>query len=192
MATHTITAVFDSEEHAREARNELLTTGLGEQDVRIVSHSLTRTSPDEDSERTLWDSIREFVIGDEDRPIYSESLRRGGHLLTARVDEAQTERAIDVLEHHQPIDLDERSQQWRAQGWDADTISPPASMSGYAAGAGPTTETVARELEQRANELDTADTSEDVTIRRRDLQRGTVRVRAYIVEVRGRPRSSGQ
>lgn len=190
MATQTITAVFDSEDHARQARDELLNSGLSDQDVRIVSHSLARTSVDEDSERTLWDSIRDFVIGDEDRPIYSESLRRGGHLLTARVEEADADRAVDVLEQHHPVDLDERTQQWQAEGWSVDAVSPPASMSGYAPGAGPTTETVARELERIASELKAQPTGDDIQIRRRDLQRGTVRVRAYIAEIRGTPRSN--
>ena len=40
-------------------------------------------------------------------------VRRGGVLLTVRVDDAQHERAIDELERRRPLNTDEQSSGWR-------------------------------------------------------------------------------
>ncbi len=48
---------------------------------------------------------------------YTEGLRRGGTLLTAHVDETHVDRAIEILEQHGSIDLDERETSWRGEGW---------------------------------------------------------------------------
>jgi hypothetical protein len=72
---------------------------------------------------------------------YAEGVRRGGTLVTARVDGGQADRALAILDKHGSIDLDERAQGWRAEGWtgggatDGDVASS-ASGLGTASAAG--------------------------------------------------------
>lgn len=191
--TRTITAIYDSENDARRAREQLLDTGVDEDDVRIVSQNLSRTAVSSDDHKGVWESIKDFFVGDEDRPMYSEGLRRGGYLLTARVDDSRSDEAIALLEQTDAVDLDRRSEQWRSEGW-SDAAVPPSSMSGYAPGAGPTTDTVRSQVAgasgataRREGMRDTEEQSipvveERLSVGKREVNRGGVRVRSYVVE----------
>ncbi|MBE7202356.1 MAG: hypothetical protein INR70_31765 [Parafilimonas terrae] len=61
---------------------------------------------------------------------YAEGLRRGGTLVTVRADEIQADRALNLLNRAGSIDLDERAEGWRAQGWTGGTIGPAANRAG--------------------------------------------------------------
>ena len=56
-------------------------------------------------------------IPEEDANVYAESVRRGGALVIARVDDMQLDAAMDVMERHDVVDIDERSRELRAGGW---------------------------------------------------------------------------
>ena len=61
---------------------------------------------------------------------YAEGVRRGGTLVTVRVGDDMADRALAILDKHGSIDLDERAQGWRAQGWtgtSAETGQPRTS-----------------------------------------------------------------
>lgn len=189
--TRTITAIYDSETDARLAREQLLGRGVDDDDVRIVSHGLSRTEASAE-EKGLWESIKDFFVGEDDQPMYSEGLRRGGYLLTARVDDTTSDEAIEILEQSNAVDMDQRSEQWRSEGW-MDT-TPPSSMSGYAAGAGPTTETVRAQFADAPGNTTSSEglrstdeqsipvLEERLRVGKREVNRGAVRVRSYVVE----------
>lgn len=190
MTTRTITAVYDNEVEARQAREQLVDSGLQPDDVRIVSPYLSRSDADASTaDKSIWESLADFLIVDADRPLYAESLRRGAYVLIARVDDEVSDRAISMLERTTPVDLDERSQRWRDEGWSPEGLGAPASMHGYAAGAGPTTESVAEELRSHAQALDEQarrDAQDERGTCIRESWRVSVRVRSYIYEPRTR------
>ncbi len=49
--------------------------------------------------------------------VYSESIRRGGTLVTARVDEADASRIQAILDRFKPIDPVQRGADYRRDGW---------------------------------------------------------------------------
>ncbi|WP_029215272.1 hypothetical protein [Kallotenue papyrolyticum] len=51
--------------------------------------------------------------------IYTESIRRGGTLVLATVDDAHAERVREIMNQHNVVDIEERGRQYRAQGWPA-------------------------------------------------------------------------
>lgn len=165
MTTRTITAIYDSEPEAQQARQQLLSHGLDDDDVRIVSHQLssTRVGDDTAADKGLWESIKDFFVGDDDRPTYSEGLRRGGCLLTARVTDEKTDEAIGVLEATNAVDLEQRTEEWRAEGW-SDAISDDSGA--YQAG----------------DERSIPVAEEHLRVGKREVERGGVRVRSYVVE----------
>ncbi|MCJ2049550.1 general stress protein [Methylobacterium sp. J-070] len=57
---------------------------------------------------------------------YAEGVRRGGTLVTVRADESRADRALTILDQAGSIDLDERAEGWRAQGWTGGTVGPRA------------------------------------------------------------------
>ena len=67
-------------------------------------------------------------ISETDAHTYNEGIRRGGTLVTVRTDEAHANTVMDILEEHGSVDVGERSNSWRSEGWSgpALTASDPA------------------------------------------------------------------
>ncbi|MGC5778041.1 hypothetical protein [Methylobacterium sp. NFXW15] len=57
---------------------------------------------------------------------YAEGVRRGGTLVTVRSDEGRAEQVISALRESGSIDLDERAEGWRAEGWTGGTSGQDA------------------------------------------------------------------
>jgi uncharacterized protein (TIGR02271 family) len=189
MTIRTITAIYDSESEARQARAQLVDNGVDDDDVRIVSHNLSSTPVSGDADKGLWESIKDFFIGDADRPTYSEGLRRGGYLLTARVDDDHSAQAISLLEHTNAVDLDQRAEQWRAEGWteeDDSYIARKQTSQMESAEMSPSDTAPPNTL--RSDDLTARDeraipvVEERLRVGKREVDRGGVRVRSYVVE----------
>ena len=102
---------------------------------------------------------------DAESAAYNEALRRGGAVLLARVDDLQLQTALGSLEANGAVDLDQREQDWQASGW---TGGRPVAAPGGA--AADHAEDVIRVVEER------------LVIGKRDVSRGTVRVRVHVAE----------
>jgi hypothetical protein len=116
MNTRTITAMFDSADAANLARQRLLELGLPSDDVQVIR----RDASDEhaaDDHKGLWESIKDFFKDGDDRATYEEGVRRGGQLLTARIQDEDADDVRAVLESSDAVDLDQRAQEWRSAGW---------------------------------------------------------------------------
>lgn len=66
---------------------------------------------------------------------YAEGIRRGGTLVTVRTDEARVAAVSDILDDEGTIDLAQREQSWRSEGWDGSytgegTFTQPTSTDG--------------------------------------------------------------
>jgi len=181
MTTRTITAIYDSESEAQDARAQLLNHGLVDADVSIVSQQLTSTRVGKDAgeEKGVWESIKEFFVGDDDRSMYSEGMRRGGSLLTARVTEDLSDEAIAVLEATNAVDLDQRAEQWRAEGWTGSGDKLRNDDRSLSAGSRPTD---TRRSEAARDQQSIPVVEERLRVGKREVDRGGVRVRSYIVE----------
>jgi hypothetical protein len=111
-----ITAFFDARSDAELAIDEL--TGAG-----IPSDDVTFTPGDEDPASAkdhigFLDALSNLVGSSDQRDLYAEGLRRGGYLVTVRcATDAQHDATLDILRQRGSIDLDERADIWRAEGW---------------------------------------------------------------------------
>jgi len=160
-----ITAFFDSSQDANEAIERLVQAGIPRSDVTMVaggesggstsgatSGMTTGTSGDsyqrsyDRNEGTgFWDALKDLFLPDEDRYTYAEGLRRGGYLVTARVSDALYERALDILDDEGTIDIDQRAESWRSEGWSGHTAGATSAQGaassshlGYGASGGST------------------------------------------------------
>ena len=175
--SRTITALFDTRADAEAGGERLRRAGIDAGHVNIHDRSSHRTTGDYSTQhdRGLWASIKNAVLPDEDRHTYEEGIRRGGVLLTADVDDDNTAAAVSALEGANSIDLDERSQQWRSDGWDyaGSTATTGAGMgtgSDIATGAAMATGTASTENDR---------SSEPVLTGIRDTDQNTNRYRSY-------------
>ncbi|MHB8284743.1 MAG: YsnF/AvaK domain-containing protein, partial [Caulobacteraceae bacterium] len=111
----------------------------------------------------LWRTENQAAPPAEDR-LYGEATRRGGFLLTVKSDDAEASRVYELLESSNAVDMVERETELKAAGF-----APP--VTDIALPAAPTS----------ADE--TIDVVEErLLVGKRQVDRGGVRVRAYVVE----------
>jgi hypothetical protein len=130
--THTLTAVFETRAEATLARDELVHSGYDDQRIQIHdSGSVAGTARINDDASILGQVQQMFsqLIGREhaDRHVYAEALNRGHTVLAVEassLDEA--ERAADIVEDFNPIDIDDHETMWRASGWGAEALQTSA------------------------------------------------------------------
>ena len=65
----------------------------------------------------LLGALVDLGIPEETAGYYAEGIRRGGTMVTIRTNDAMTDQAVDILNRHDPVDINERATQWREAGW---------------------------------------------------------------------------
>src|SRR5512134_1992029 len=56
-------------------------------------------------------------IPKEEAETYAEAVRRGGYLVIVKASDQDASRAAEILNRHDPIDIQERAEHWRQSGW---------------------------------------------------------------------------
>ena len=151
---HTFTALYDTQAEAKAAQAKLEQLGIVD-----IDHGL------HGEDTTAFEGEAGAVYG-EDRHIYKEATKRGGFLLTVNTDDAQADRVHQFLDGTNPVDLEERERQMKATGF-VPPVAPPVSPARAAAPAA-----------ERAIPI----VEEQFSVGKRQVDRGSVRVRAYTVE----------
>lgn len=161
--TRTITAYFDTPSEADMAAERLTALGVMRGDVTVVAEGEGEaTMPTHRAEpKSFFEKIGDFFIPDDDRSTYEEGIRRGGAILTARVEDSQFDSVCDSLEGSGAADLDTRESEWRAAGWSSPQVS--GSTADVESGYVPVAE-------------------EQLRVGKREVNHGRVRIRSYVVE----------
>ena len=192
MNDETIVAVFDTAEHASAAVRDLESAGVpsGSITQHAGTGSVTSgTMGQPRQEQGFWASL----FGGEpehghDTAVYDRSLQGGSTVVTVRGSGAHLDQVLDILERHNPIDIDERAASYGvaqtgatsgltqtgvASGQVSSGVSGSAATSGagMAANAGVTDEPGTIQLSE-----------ETLAVGKRAVNRGTTRVRRYVVE----------
>ena len=199
-----VSALFDNHADAQRAVDRLVAAGIPESHIQQVaggSGTATTASHAGDEDRQgFWNSLGDFLFPDEDRYTYAEGLSRGGCLVTVSgVSGGEYETALDILDEEGSVNLDERAESWRSEGWGGYEASSYAS--GSTASAYGTRACITGDLDspyidkgsvgadaslQRTGELHDNETipvvEERIRIGKRETSHGRVRVRAYTVE----------
>jgi stress response protein YsnF len=199
-----VSALFDSEADAQRAVDRLVQAGIPSASIRMVAGSTgtgSTTVATDDRDKGFWDSLADFFFPDEDRYTYAEGLSRGGYLVTVTgLATSQYDTALDILDDEGSVNLDEREQSWRSEGWGGYEASSYASGIGETSGVTTgmsTTGTTTTGMSTAGYEGASLQTDRDVTrdtdetipvieerlhVGKRETAHGRVRVRAYTVE----------
>lgn len=184
-----IIGFFNSMERARQVENDLTDAGFGSSDVRIYEGK---------DEPGLWDRMKEWFgyADEEDRNLYHEAARRGGVAVvcdTSDDDTPSAERATQIMQRHNPIDLEGQSAQWRKEGWTGQRTSTTTSAGSDVAGvavrgqsASPaqpgrvpaTGPTASRQTEGQSIPV----VQEQLSVSKRTVLRGGIRVHSHVTE----------
>lgn len=170
MTQETIVAVYDTAAHADAALRDLNAAG-------VPPDAISRTGTDAGNvtagaspvrEQGFWSSL----FGgepDHDTAVYDRSVASGSSVLTVRAPAEHVAGVTAILERHNPIDIDERS----------NSYGLGRSASGATAAATPA---VAAEPAYGSGEAVIALSEEQIAVGKRLVDRGTTRVRRFVVE----------
>lgn len=197
-----IVAMFASFERARAARDRLVEEGIPRADMDIINRDAEEGHSSFNYERDdegFWGAVKRFFVPDEHAAGYTEGLRRGHAMLVVRPPFEQHDRIVQILEGYDPIDFDAQEDEWRAGGWTgtapaartAETTSLGTAASEQTAARPLTAETpLAAETRTERTVAATPATAteaipvvqEDIRVGKRQVERGGVRVRSYVLE----------
>lgn len=138
--TNTVVGLLDRRDEAEEVVDDLVSEGFDRKNIHIVANDRELAAmpptvgvPGKEKESGfhslmvklgfLEDRRRELGWPAEDVDYYSEGVRRGGVLVTVDAESAEVDRAMEILEDHGAVDIQERAQQWRQAGWTAPTVT---------------------------------------------------------------------
>ena len=188
MSNRTITAMFNSRQQAEKAASTLASeTGLNRSEIRISPESgATDTGYDKSkpyAETGYFGSLRNLSVADEDRYAFAEGMRRGAVLMSTQIDDSKIDHAASILEREQALDLDEQEASWRKSGWTGydeaahrgATASTTTATSGTASPA--MRQPATRTMDDKINVVE-----ERLVVGKREVSRGGVRIRSYVVE----------
>jgi len=185
----TLIGVFDSEDEARAARQDLAALGIDQDRVHVRAGSLddvsgVQAAGMQAAEPERHRSFFDWLFGNSDADTthadqYAEAVRRGSCLVVADgIDEAQVDEATDIMARNGAIDIDARVSEWRSRGWTGYDANAPALSD----------EQILQERERygvRAGNAETASegettripvVEEQLAVGKRTIERGGVRV----------------
>lgn len=172
MTDRTITALYDTRDAADSAKASL--TAMDISGSRISIHdegSVDEAGVPGQEHGGMFSGLKNLFGSHDDSHAYAEGLRRGHFLLTAKVDDTQADAAIRALESTGAVDLDTKQDEWRQSGWSAPAATAPATTASTGAGD------MAADRDAPISIVE-----ERLVVGKREVARGGVRVRSYVVE----------
>ncbi|QQP87284.1 YsnF/AvaK domain-containing protein [Skermanella sp. TT6] len=182
MARYTIVTMFRDRDVIGTVQQELRNSGVDLHDGQM----LDRDQGDVESEL-----VRRRVDGGDIRH-YMRGVEKGYPLLVGTVDEADLQRAVDILDNHGPVDM--RDGAGLGAG-DADTVTDRTAFASggqtsdtglSAAASGLRDVNESADIDRRTGTAEQEEVipiaEEELRIGKRAVERGGVRVRSYVVE----------
>lgn len=172
-------ALFDQLENARGACNLLQSKGFERSSIHLISNAQDRGM----SAREIYDTLIGHGVPATDAGIYAEGVQRGGSLVYLRTDDRRAEEAADVMARFSFVDIDERSEMWKREGWGGFDLESKAFEEDEVSEEFIETRTV--ESRVREEPLDAAvfeEAEEELLVGKREVDVGGVRVKSYVTE----------
>jgi uncharacterized protein (TIGR02271 family) len=183
MNDEIIVAVYDTSEHASLAIRDLEAAGVPTSAISRhaegdATTSSTTTTAVQRREPGFWASL----FGGEpeyehDTTVYDRSMQAGSTVVTVKAPEQHLSKIIEILERHNPVDLDERASSYglsSSTGASRGTPSPAATSPSVPSGRDTTVAEGGEEVVPLAEE--------HLTVGKRLINRGTTRIRRFVVE----------
>ncbi len=176
MTDETIVAIYDTAAHADAAAADLRGAGVPESAISVhaatgtMSGTTTTTAAPVDREPGFWSSL----FGgqpDHDTAVYDRSLTGGSTVVTVKAPETHITKVMEILENHNPIDIDERATGYGLTQATTTTRTPLATPMMPVVG----TAAAATDGMMQLSE-------ESLAVGKRVVNRGGTRIRRFVVE----------
>jgi uncharacterized protein (TIGR02271 family) len=172
MQDHAIVAIYDTPAHAELAVQDLLAANIPEPSIHRhaaegsyaggASAPTVRAPGDKGFWATMFGGEP-----DDDTAVYDRSVSDGSSAVSVRVSDDQVARVTDILEQHNPIDIDERAESYGL----TKTTTTREPIIGQARGDDGTAPEDAMQLSE-----------ESLAVGKRMVNQGTTRIRRFVVE----------
>lgn len=188
MAT-TLVGIFDDYTHAQATVQALTKAGIKQGDIQIAKNDHPNgyatyggaNSKDYSTGTSIGDKIGDFFsnlfgsnVDEDERGIYAESVRRGSTVVTARVEDNMVERAADIMNRNDVVDINRRAAQYKASGYKKFDAQAPVYAPDQSK----------KELQSFGNQGEVAlpVIEESLQVGKRVVQRGGVRIHSHVTE----------
>jgi uncharacterized protein (TIGR02271 family) len=189
MSDETIVAVYDTAAHAEAAVRDMLAANVPQSAISQHADTTdvsTGTTAQSGREQGFWSSL----FGgepDHDSSVYDRSLQGGSTVVTVKVPEAHVASVMQILESHNPVDIDERAASY-ASSQTTTTRAPLGSAMPVETGMMAKTQSAAATTTAGMTGRATADaeslqlSEERLAVGKRLVNRGGTRIRRFVVE----------
>lgn len=187
MTDQTIVAVYDTPAHAELAVQDLLQANVPEAAIhRHAQEGSYAGSSTTATERTtegtgFWASL----FGgepDHDTAVYDRTVQGGSNAVSVQVPDQHVTKVMEILESHSPIDLDERAGSYglsRTTTTTTPTLATAATTKTASAATAPAPVT-SKAMSTDGGTIQLSE--ESLAVGKRVVNRGTTRVRRFVVE----------
>ena len=93
---NTIIGLFENRAKARRAKGALIRAHIASPNIVLYDRSAANSS--RASEQSFWESHKDSLGFAEDRSFYEEGMRRGGTVISARINDEQMNQAAEILQ----------------------------------------------------------------------------------------------
>jgi uncharacterized protein (TIGR02271 family) len=199
----TLVALYDTFTDAERVMQELIADGFARNDIHLAldpnkGRALHSSSVEMDSAyegANLVDTLADLGVPYDEAHSYAEGVRRGGALEVVESSDDRAERGMEILRRLHPVDIHERTAQWRQEGWtgydaNAITSTPTASTASATRSSKEQARSTTRVADKGARtrhvegqeEIAIPVVEEDVAIGKREVERGHVRIYSRVKE----------
>ena len=183
MNSETIVAVFDTPAHAQLAIADLEAAGIPSSSIQHYAHETY--DPAQSTTGSHTTGFWAWLMGEDSTDqhhLYDKSLQSGSTVVTVITDSGDNDRIISILEQHSPVDLEERGSQYGLTTGTSATAGAAAMTTTRNEGAYAATGTSATGTGKGLGEEVISLAEETLKVGKREIDRGTTRVRRYVVE----------
>jgi uncharacterized protein (TIGR02271 family) len=130
----------------------------------------------------MVDTLTDLGVPADEAQVYAEGIRRGGALVIVESSDEWADRGLEIMHRRQAVDMDERTAHWRQEGWRGTAArtgsSPAANVHPEVRQERPRTGTPGEHEEEVTMPV----VEEELSVGKREVQRGRVRVHSRVVE----------
>lgn len=165
MATIAIATYMDTATADQAMRDLIDSGGINREWISVAS-----SDAGGQGRRMFLDALEQRDVDRYRCELYAEALRRGCALVLVDLPDEKTDEAIQILEQHDPVDVDRAFARWQTEGWTGYEEAAPSY----------TTEEIERERGGFKRDLESIE--EEVKVGKREVARGTLRVHTRVTE----------
>ena len=174
MSYQTVVAAFDTAAHANAAVDALKAGGFHIDDISVFDKNRLGMR-----ETGLWQRMFGGGLAQHEADVYSQSLDRGGMVVSVRVPDSEVAHATGILDIHRPIELKDRAI--------TTGLAPVAKVEAAAAAVAATPIAAVQKVAVSPKLAEVHDevlrlAEEQLQVGKRMIETGTTRVRRFVTE----------